>query len=86
VRSDDIIGSILLRDRNMQSKFTNVLAVAACGLSVVSAAYAQNIKYTTKNGVEYTAPPPPKGLAPPGTPFDKHDISGKWNRVSPFET
>lgn len=24
--------------------------------------------------------------AKPGTPFDSHDISGKWNRVSPFES
>jgi len=24
--------------------------------------------------------------AKPGTPFDPHDISGKWNRISPFES
>jgi hypothetical protein len=28
----------------------------------------------------------PKSEAKPGTPFDPHDISGKWNRVSPFES
>ena len=49
-------------------------------------ANAQNVRTQSNNGVQFTAPPPPKGLAPPGTPFDKHDISGKWNRATPFET
>jgi hypothetical protein len=70
----------------MKNLLRNPIAVAALGLCLAWMANAQNVRVQSNNGVQFTAPPPPKGLAPPGTPFDKHDISGKWNRATPFET
>lgn len=69
----------------MRNRLFAFLVIAAVGC-LETGVRAQNVRSVSTGGVPFTAPRPPKGLAPPGAPFDKHDISGKWNRATPFET
>ena len=61
-----------------EARSVTVSLAVLLGATVV---LAQNVQKAP-----YIAPPEPKGQLPANTPFDKHDIVGKWNRVSPFET